>query len=362
MTEHQREASTSSTIGETQPTGYGSFRSPLTLAGRLLARGGPVGKRLLAREALRWLTWPADLLLYPLERRLVAKPGRQTFPLLLIVGPPRSGTTLVYQVLASCLDVSYFSNCNALFPRSPLAAARLFGHNVDPGVGPFQSLYGNTRTLRDVNDGFHIWNRFLGEDRYTAPGSVSPAVAGDMAHFLSSWSRIARKPLLNKNNRNLACASLLAAALPNAHFLIVRRDPHYVAQSLLNARDWIQGSRKRGWGLNSEDSSPATDPVETVCRQVCSNEELISRQREAIGSDRCTDIAYEDFCAAPTDFVQQVAAISPFIKVRSPERLAALPRLTSTNQSRITDDEERRISQYLTRDLQRTDNQVEIGA
>lgn len=47
--------------------------------------------------------------------RLVKKSPEKSEPVLLVVGAPRSGTTLVYQTLARYLDVSYFNNLSSFF-------------------------------------------------------------------------------------------------------------------------------------------------------------------------------------------------------------------------------------------------------
>src|SRR5690554_5979490 len=47
------------------------------------------------------------------------------YPPIFIVGPPRSGTTLVYQSLISALDLSFITNIMALFPRYMVSLAKL---------------------------------------------------------------------------------------------------------------------------------------------------------------------------------------------------------------------------------------------
>lgn len=329
---------------------YSNFKDPFGLVSRLLRQGGTVGKHLVAREVTTQLVKPFDYCLKPIERSLLTHEYESQYPLLLIVGPPRSGTSLVHQVLASCLDVSYFTNFNAMFRRSPLAAAKYIQKSCDPGEVTGENLYGNTSGFRGVNDAFHVWNRYLGIERYDAMSSLDASTAKEMVQFFNAWTQITSKPLLNKNNRNLACTTLLAELLPKAHFIAVRRNPVYVAQSLLEARKWVQGNRNIGWGLNSIDSSTssqAMDDVEAVCRQVTANEKLLERQREAIGSVRWTDVSYETFCEAPQLVVRQVCSMHPSIGVRSAQRIDGLQPFASTNQDRLGKEEISRIQRTL---------------
>lgn len=329
---------------------YSNFKDPFGLVFRLLRQGGTVGKHLIAREAITQLVKPVDYCLKPLERSLLAQDNKSDYPLLLIVGPPRSGTSLVHQVLASCLDVTYFTNFNAMFRKSPLSAVRYFQKQFEPGPIAGENLYGNTSGFRGVNDAFHVWNRYLGIERYDAMSSLDESTASEMCEFFKAWTSITSRPLLNKNNRNLACTTLLSELLPNAHFIGVRRNPIHVAQSLLQAREWVQGNREIGWGLNSIDTSTdknTMDDVEAVCRQVAANEKLFERQREAVGKNRWTDVSYEAFCDAPQDVVLEIASVHPSIKLRSSQRIETLLPFVNTNQDRLGQEEVSRIKRYL---------------
>jgi len=329
---------------------YSNFKDPLGLVSRLLRQGGTVGRHLIAREAITQFVKPLDYCLKPIERSLLAHDYESNFPLLLIVGPPRSGTSLVHQVLASCLDVGYFTNFNAMFRRSPLSAAKFFQKRFEPGAITGENLYGNTSGFSGVNDAFHIWNRYLGIERYDAMSSLDSSTAREMCQFFKAWTSITTKPLLNKNNRNLACTTLLAELLPKALFIGVRRNPLYVAQSLLQARQWVQGNRKTGWGLNSIDASTLEGEIgdiEAVCLQVAANEKLFDRQKEAVGSSRWTDVSYEAFCEAPQSVVRKVSLLHPSIKLRSAQRIDTLKPFVNTNQDRIATEEINQIQRFL---------------
>lgn len=112
---------------------YSNFKDPVGLISRLLRQGGTVGKHLVIREAITQLVKPLDFCLKPVERSLLAQEQKSELPILLVVGPPRSGTSLLHQVLASCLEASYFTNFNAMFRRSPLTAVKYFQNRLDPG-------------------------------------------------------------------------------------------------------------------------------------------------------------------------------------------------------------------------------------
>ena len=153
---------------------------------------------MLVRELASLLLTPVDLVLSRRERRVLEEPLGQTgrFPTVLIVGPPRSGTTLVYQTLAHYLPFTYFNNLSSLFPRSPITACRLFKSLTHSRKFDPDSYYGNTAGLAAPNDGFHVWNRWLGQDRYHAPSQLTSEQSESMRAFFAVWIDAFERPLL----------------------------------------------------------------------------------------------------------------------------------------------------------------------
>jgi len=299
---------------------YANFRDPWGLLLRMVRSGDRAAYGTLMRAGATALLTPIDRLLESAEtrRRLAARPTVR-LPVLLIVGAPRSGTTLVAQVLAHHLPFTFFTNLSALFPRAPLTASLLFGRLLRSPPTDFDSYYGNTAGIGGINDGFHIWNRWLGSDRYHAPDTLTGAAAADMRLFFAAWTEAFRQPLLNKNNRNTDCIALLADALPTAQFVVVRRNPKHVAQSLLLARERIQGHKAHKWSVRSTDQDPSAGPmgyVDSVCGQIF---EIETRVRAALGtlaSDRYLEVRYEQFCEKPATTIQTVAGRASVIPIK----------------------------------------------
>ena len=281
---------------------YGNFRDPVGLLKRMLLSGNRAAYDALLRAGLAIGVTPIDLLLQSRERRHLSEVSldQPTHPQLLIVGPPRSGSTLLYQTLARYADVSYLSNLSDLFPRSPIAATSLLQRRRKLGGKNFSNYYGQTAGLRAPNDGFAVWNRWLGQDRYHTPEELSPDTEDNMRRFFAAWSTQFGKPFLNKNNRNAFCLKLLADTLTESKFVIIRRDPLFVAQSLIQARVQVQGSKQQPWGLaSSEDHATSNHPlgyVDDVCDQLVRIKTRLQQQQSAVDPSRYVEITYESFC------------------------------------------------------------------
>ena len=107
---------TQDAVGKTKVQ-YGSFQDPVGLVFRMLRSRNRAAYSGLMREGLKVATAPIDFAMSMIPRRNSTSAVTPDQPIVLIVGPPRSGTTLTYQILARYCDVTYPDNVNSLFPR-----------------------------------------------------------------------------------------------------------------------------------------------------------------------------------------------------------------------------------------------------
>ena len=201
----------------------GNFQNPLGLVFRMLMSGQRAAYAALLHEALRIAAKPIDILLRGREKKTIAKALPSYLPVVLVVGAPRSGTTLVYQTLARYLDVSYVTNMTSMFPQSPISGTRISNLLPKRDSADFRNFYGQTAGLHGPNDGFSFWNNWLGNDRYVPRTDLNESEQRAMCQFFHAWNTTFGKPFLNKNNRNTACLDLLARAIPQASFVVVRQ-------------------------------------------------------------------------------------------------------------------------------------------
>ena len=330
---------------------YDNFKDPLGLAKRMLASGNKAAYFTLLREALGMILKPIDWLLMPWERKLLRQSPSQSHAKLLILGGSRSGTTLLYQVLAQYLPVSYFSNLNTIFHRSPIAAGKLFSPLLRRRKGDFQNYFGSVSGFSGPNDGFPIWNRWLGEDRNSLPTKIDQAKLEEMRLFFRAWSAAFPLPFLNKNNRNTLAIPFLEANLDHVQYLEIRRNPIFVVQSLILSRVAVQGSKYIGWGLKSTDSDRRGDPlryIDDICEQVYEVEKSLDEAKLKIPTQRYLSVSYEDLCSKPKAVIQQV---SDFLGIPhpNPDELKDLQPFQNTNIQRLDDQEWDRINSCLSK-------------
>jgi hypothetical protein len=294
---------------------------------------------------------PLDKLLAGAERRLYARAEPPKKPIVFVGGAPRSGTTILDQVLIGSLPVSYINNLTAVFPRAPILANRLFGRLLRKPTNNFDNFYGRTSGFAGRNDGLHIWDRWLGNDRYRPPTSLEPAVADDMRRFFGAFEAAFGGPIVNKNNALAICADAVAPALPTAHFLCVRRDPFFAVQSILGTREFIQGRRDAPYGVGDPEYAGRSDvdPIEEVCAQVLYTERRMEELRKTLGSTRFWIVEYEEFCRAPYAVVERVADEILGITVDRTAVRASAPPLATTNKVKLAPADREKVEATLAR-------------
>jgi hypothetical protein len=330
---------------------HAHFTDPFGLLVRILRSGDRVARAALVREVSTVALSPLDRWLEIAEARRMRSAPSSMLPLVLIVGSSRAGTTFVYQALARYLPLTYFTNLSALFPRAPLTASRLFLRRTGTERATFQNYYGNTAGLDGPNDGFHIWNRWLGTERYRAPQTLAEDAIASMRQFFAAWTQAFGRPLLNKNNRNADCVALLGHVLPEAFFVVVRRNPVDLAQSLLIARQHVQGDKRRKWGLLSLDQQDAGDPlgyVDSVCQQIMEIDRKLGADCQTLPASRFIDVQFERFCDNPADVIAEISNRIGGAPVDTTlVRRELDPAVRSTNQCRVSPEEFERIHSCL---------------
>ncbi len=254
--------------------------------------------------------------------------------MVLVCGPSRSGTSVVTAAIIRSLPVGYINNFMALFPRSPLMASRLFGIGPNNNRVGLKTYYGRSRGLGSQNDGLFLWDRWLGQDRTNPEPVLSPNAGREMGRFWAALQEQCSRPIVSKNNSLVAFASSVAEYLPNVRFLCLRREPIYLAQSLLLARSQIHGDPRVPYGLQG--SSRDQDPVKDVCRQVWFYEKARQGQLESLGADRFWTLSYEEFCREPGALVHSVATGVLGLEANLGDLQRSLPPIPIHNRRRVS--------------------------
>ena len=288
------------------------------------------------------------------ERGLLRRSAGGPAPSVWIIGPPRTGTTLLYQVLAEACGFGFLSNFAASFPTAPAAATRLQRALVRrPHRPDFASAFGRTAGGWGAGEAPAFWYRWFPRepDVYVGPGRIPPARLSELRAEIAALHRVWKAPLVFKNTYNTMRVAPILEAMPEAVFLVMRRGVADAAASILKAREAELGDRTKWWALAPRDvAAIAGLPCwEQVVEQVLRIYAQVEHDRKVFGEDRFLDVSYEALCRDPA---AAVAAMAEALRRRGvpcpvPDGLPAS--FSGASGSIIDPEDRRRIDAYIAR-------------
>lgn len=239
---------------------------------------------------------------------VVEAPGPDLPDPAFIIGAPRSGTTLLYQIMAWCLDIGYVNNFMARFWEAPAVGAHLSRKvlNLAAGMDGSSDL-GRTASLQGVHEFGYFWRRFFTGDTDYADSIPQPA-GQRLAAELRAMARALGKRLVIKN---LTCGlriRVLARMFPGARFIHVLRDPYSNGVDILRARLQFHGSEETWWSLEPRRLSQfkTLTAAEQVAAQLESTRLEIESGLQETGAAGLA-VRYEDLCRDPGRAMRDLA-------------------------------------------------------
>lgn len=261
--------------------------------------------------AIRYARSVASVPLMPIEKRLLALSSPAASTPLFIVGVPRSGTTIAYQLATHCLRLSYFPNIANILYQVPVVANRIGQSVLRPYKTDFDSRFGYSRGLMAPSEGGRIWRRWFGiTPKEECQGRKSVAV-GEMKRLQQTIACIeadGAAPFVNKNVFSSVRIHELSEIFPKSLFLQVSRSPLEVAASILRGRDTVLGRRDRWWSvLPTGIADPGRlDVYEQIAAQIYHTDTGIKRAFDELNPQRWAIATYEEICRSPNQYVDSV--------------------------------------------------------
>ena len=238
-----------------------------------------------------------------------------------LVGPARSGTSLLYKMLCLHPDASYISNWVRVAPAVPQLAVLNRLATAWPDVR--QRVW-----FADGNAYVYGQHRSLAQRLFPMPvegepvfarcnlaevlGGVAPGQEPNLERLRGSLRAVRRASggsvLVNKRIANILRIPLLMQAFPEARFMSLVRDGRAVAASL-RAVDWWADSTVWWYGgTPAQWESEGRDPWE-LCAKNWVEEVRVTRAGLAqVVLHRQVELRYEDFVADPLPTLRTLAA------------------------------------------------------
>lgn len=263
--------------------------------------------------------------LKPSEERLMEHYTQEKFshPVILVMGPLRSGTTLFTQWLANTGLVCYPTNLLSRFYSAPILGAQIQKLLTDPSynfrdeLGEFsqQAAYvsenGKTKGVLAPNEFWYFWRRFLPEFNRDVWSDNELRQSMDVRGLLAELTGIMDvfgKPFSSKGmlfNYNIP---FLDEILEKVIFVQIQRDPESNVASVLEARKRQLGDAQSWYSFKipEYEELKGLPAEEQAAGQVCAINRAVINGLSNVAQDRKLFVHYEEFCANPKSVYEQL--------------------------------------------------------
>jgi len=243
------------------------------------------------------------------------------YPLILIMGCARSGTTLFMQWLANLGYFSYPTNILSRFYGAPFLGAKiqkifttldkneeLFG--LQSPMSFFESRLGKTKGALSPNEFWYFWRRFFkfGDIQKMSNEEINKI---DFSSFLSEIAAIEsvfNMPFAMKGMIANWIIPHIADRIDKILFIHIIREPISNMQSLLKAREDYFGNINAWYSFKPPEYEmlKCLSPFEQIAGQLYFTNKAIYDGVTAICPSKVLRVSYEEFCKSPDKIFLQL--------------------------------------------------------
>ena len=240
----------------------------------------------------------------------------QEYPLIFIMGPHRSGSTLFLQWLANTGLFSYPTNLMSRFYGTPVIGAQIQMLLTSPRFNfrneildfncdvKFESENGKTRGALSPNEFWFFWRKFLPFEGLDWASNNELHRMVDKKRFvaeLTTLTKVFEKPFALKGmilNYNI---SFLDSLFENVLFVQLKRDPVSNVASILDARRRQLGDEKQWYSFKipEYEQLQGLDAITQSAGQLYYINKAVDKGMNEVDESRKLVINYEDFCSNP---------------------------------------------------------------
>jgi LPS sulfotransferase NodH len=260
--------------------------------------------------------------LYEAEKTLLEKKMPE-FPIIFIMGPLRSGSTLITQWLANSGIVAYPTNLMSRFYKAPIMGSKIQRLLTDERYNfrneirdfnsevNFSSENGKTKGALAPNEFWYFWKNFLPDTQRGYWRNEELFEKADIDKMLSEFAGITdvfQKPFALKGMNLNYNIDFLNKVFDKVIFIHSKRDPLTNIASILKARERQLGSIENWYSFKIPEYEELVkySPYEQAAGQVHFINQAVEKGLEHVEGHKKITIHYEDFCKNPKYFYDEL--------------------------------------------------------
>ncbi len=220
------------------------------------------------------------------EDEIIERHKDITFKPIFIIGLPRSGSTLLYQLMIRHFRLTYFSNLASVFYKYPVSISQYFINKQKSYVlEKYESEYGVTKGLYAPSEAGRIFRFWFSNDCSTGKRKIKKSI--------SALSNIYGRPFIWKNLNLSFHVKIISEIFHNPLFILINRDMRFICQSIYLST--FDSKNININGLSNRDLYDGKDVLEKIARRICKIDKKIKKNL-VLHSNNYIEIQYSDLC------------------------------------------------------------------
>jgi hypothetical protein len=259
-------------------------------------------------------------LLFGLEKDIIQNFKKNKYPIIFILGNPRSGSTLLLQWFASLGCFGYPTNIISRFFKAPYIGAKIQkvlaefdfkGEIFDPSYEKkFYSDLGKTKGPLAPHEFWYFWRRFFqyNEIQKLDDNALEKINTGLLLSELAALESELEKPLVFKGMMFNWNVEFLNEIFDNALFINLRRNYLHNMDDIFYARKSFFGDTNKWYSFKPPEYSvlKSKNPEAQVAGQVVYTDRYIREQFKRIPLEKYLNIEYEELCINPAKIYKSI--------------------------------------------------------
>ena len=259
--------------------------------------------------------WEVNQSLLEDEQRIQRKFNNEesSFTNLFIVGVPRSGTTLLSQILFTHLNLGALYNTLAKYYVVPLVGIQEIKDIISKTqIDEFESTLGNTKSQFEPHEFGYFWQYWFNasESHELSNHELSKIDWQALNNKLKAYNLIQQKDLIVKSIVYTNFQILpIYQFIQNSRFIFIKRSPEFIVQSIWEARKKQYGDLNKWWSIKPQKWKNWTSlsPIQQIANQVIYTESIIEKQLKQIPTEFFYCLKFEELFDLPEDHLSSIS-------------------------------------------------------